>query len=119
MSSTKHKTRRWLTAAACGALIAAGISQTPQAHADENQFFNILAANGMITWDYPATLTQGRIICQLLWEDINPYIWLTAGVGYDPTSASILITSAQQGLCPGNAVGAPAPEPPPQLIEAT
>lgn len=106
---TPHRKRRrmiplaWLftaaiiIGAACGGLAA-------RANATPADYFTTLTNNGMVIWDYPLVLRQGYVICAMLYDNVNPYWWLVGTNGYDPYSASTMITSAQVGLCPGNSV---------------
>ena len=85
--------------------IALGLGVAAPAQADSQDYFNTLAGNNFVVWDYPLALNHGYTICNMLWDDVNPYPWMLRN-GYDSNSASIMISSARVGLCPGNAVTA-------------
>jgi len=95
------------------AAAAIALTAAPTASADSTDYFAALDNQGMVTWDYPGVLQQGYIVCDMLWDNVNPMGWLTTWVGYDTDSAASIITAARIGLCPDNAVTDPAP--PPQL----
>jgi Protein of unknown function (DUF732) len=92
------------------AAAAIALAAAPTASADSTAYFAALDDQGMITWDYPGVLQQGYIVCDMLWDNVNPMGWLTTWVGYDAPSAASIITAARMGLCPGNAVTAPPPQ---------
>jgi hypothetical protein len=85
----------------------------------EQDYFSALAYNDFVVWDYPGILNTGYAVCQVLWENVNPYPGLVS-MGYDPGSAATIITTAQATLCPGYAVtGPPESAPAPKLLMAT
>jgi len=72
-----------------------------------DDYYTTLQNQGMTIWDYPLMLQQGTAVCELLYQNINPYLLLTSSAGYQPADAAAIITSAQNTLCPGTAVTGP------------
>lgn len=110
--------RRLLAGIAASSVLAAtglGYAGTADATTVDDYFTN-LANNGMTVWDYPLMLRQGLGVCQLLYQNVNPYPILVYTTGYPPADASNIIMSAQSGLCPDAAVTGPPPQQ--QLLEA-
>jgi hypothetical protein len=96
--------RKQLTAAIAATAAASAIAFAPTASATVvDDYLDELNYNGMTIWNYPQMVQQGRIVCELLWDDIDPYP-LLVHIGYNTHDAATIIVSAQATLCPGNAV---------------
>jgi hypothetical protein len=95
--------KKLIVSAIAASTIALGLSVAAPAQADSQDYFNTLADNNFVVWDYPLALNQGHAICNMLRDNVNPYSWLLLN-GYDSSGAGTMIASARIGLCPGNAV---------------